>query len=92
MPTYSLAVADGVLFVCLPDGADLAGAIRQETCTAYGAGIELEIARGLVLTDALAPGDEVVWQDGPGGELLDDRGTRYRYAVRREAGRARTAH
>ena len=83
MHTYTLAVADGVLFVCIPDTADLASAIMRETATAYGAGIELEIARGLVLTDEVRPGDEVVWQDGPSGELVDDAGTLYRYAVRR---------
>ena len=83
MHTYTLAVADGVLFVCIPDSADLSAAIMRETSTAYGAGIELDIARGLVLTDEVHPGDEVFWQDGPDGAITDTTGTGYRYAVRR---------
>ncbi len=82
MRTYTLAIADDVLFVCLPDEADIAGAIRDTTCTAYGHGIELEISRGAILTDRPDPEDQVIWSDGPDGELTDAEGRAFRYAVR----------
>jgi hypothetical protein len=83
MRTYTLATADDVLFVCLPDEADIAGAIRETTCTAYGHGIELEISRGAILTDRPEAEDQVIFADGPGGEVTDSEGRAYRYAVRR---------
>ena len=83
MPTYTLAIADGVLFACLPDGADIAAAITDATATSYGAGLALDIVRGTTLTDAARPDDEVVLQENRDGELMDAHGRRYRYAVRR---------
>ncbi|GJD81521.1 hypothetical protein [Methylobacterium gregans] len=85
MRTYTLAIADDVLFVCLPDEADIGEAIQETTATAYGAGIELEISRGAVLTDRPEADDHVIWADGPDGELTDAEGRAYRYAVRRRA-------
>jgi len=69
--TYTLAIADGVLFACLPDEADISAAITDATATNYGFGLSLDIVRGATLTDAAGPEDEVVWQ-----------GRRYRHAVR----------
>lgn len=83
MLTYTLAIADGVLFACLPDGADIAAAITDATATNYGAGLTLDVIRGTTLTDAARPDDEVVLQDSRDSELLDAYGRRYRYAVRR---------
>ncbi|WP_375463293.1 hypothetical protein [uncultured Methylobacterium sp.] len=85
MGTYTLAIADGVLFACLPDEADVAQAVAEATTTNYGFGLALSIVRGAVLTDAARPGDHVVWREGPDSELLDADGRRYRYAVRRAA-------
>ncbi|GJE61945.1 hypothetical protein [Methylobacterium trifolii] len=85
MRTYTLAIADGVLFACLPDGADIAGAITEATATSYGFGIALDIVRGATLTDTAGPRDEVVWAEGRDSELLDEQGRCYRYAVRRAA-------
>jgi hypothetical protein len=81
--TYTLAIADGVLFACLPDEADITAAITDATATNYGFGLNLDIVRGAVLTNAKGPKDELVWQEGPDSELLDAQGRRYRYAVRR---------
>ena len=83
MPTYTLAIADDVLFVCLPDEADVSRAITEATCTAYGAGTELSVMRGTILTDGVQQGDEVVWMDSPDGDLRDSQGQCFRYAVRR---------
>ena len=83
MPTYTLAIADGVLFACLPDGADIAAAITDATATNYGFGLSLDIVRGATLTDTAGPHDEIVWREGPDSELLDTQGRPYRYAVRR---------
>lgn len=83
MPTYTLAIADGVLFACLPDGEDIAAAIDDATATNYGFGLALDIVRGATLTDAAGPHDEVVLRESPDSELLDAQGRRYRYAVRR---------
>lgn len=83
MQTYTLAIADGVLFACLPDEADISAAITDATATNYGFGLNLDIVRGATLTDAAGPEDEVVWQESPDSELLDAQGRRYRYAVRR---------
>ncbi|MCJ2015772.1 hypothetical protein [Methylobacterium sp. J-076] len=85
MQTYTLAIADGVLFACLPDGGDVAAAITEATTVNYGAGLSLDIVRGTVLTDATGPGDEVVWCESSDSELLDEEGRRYRYAVRRHS-------
>jgi hypothetical protein len=85
MQTYTLAIADGVLFACLPDQADLAEAITEATAMSYGAGLTLEIVRGTVLTDAAKPDDEIVWRESSDSELLDEDGRRYRYAVRRHS-------
>lgn len=85
MGTYTLAIADDVLFACVPDGADIATAIADATATNYGFGIALSIVRGAVLTDSAKPDDDVVWREGPDSELLDADGRRYRYAVRRAA-------
>jgi hypothetical protein len=81
--TYTLAIADGVLFACLPDGADIAAAITDAAATNYGFGLSLDIVRGATLTDAARPNDEVVWREGSDSELLDAHSRRYRYAVRR---------
>ncbi|MEL6063991.1 MULTISPECIES: hypothetical protein [unclassified Methylobacterium] len=83
MQTYTLAISDGVLFACLPDEADIASAITEATAVSYGFGLNLDIVRGATLTNATGPDDEVVWQEGPDSELLDETGRRYRYAVRR---------
>lgn len=83
MQTYTLAISDGVLFACLPDEADIASAITEATAVSYGFGLDLDIVRGAILTDAAGPEDEVVWQEGSDSELLDAQGRRYRYAVRR---------
>jgi hypothetical protein len=85
MRTYTLATTDDVLFVCLPDEADVISAITEATCTAYGAGTELSVMRGTILTDGIEPGDEVVWMDSPDGNLKDSAGKCFRYAVRRSA-------
>jgi hypothetical protein len=85
MQTYTLAIADGVLFACLPDQADLATAITEATAMSYGAGLTLDIVRGTVLTDAAKPDDEIVWRESSDSELLDEDGRRYRYAVRRHS-------
>jgi hypothetical protein len=85
MQTYTLAIADGVLFACLPDQADLAEAITEATAMSYGAGLTLDIVRGTVLTDAAKPDDEIVWRESSDSELLDEDGRRYRYAVRRHS-------
>lgn len=85
MQTYTLAIADGVLFACLPDEADVAAAITEATAMSYGAGLALDIVRGTVLTDATGPGDEIVWCESSDSELLDEQGRRYRYAVRRHS-------
>ncbi len=85
MQTYTLAIADGVLFACLPDQADLAEAITEATAMSYGAGLTLDIVRGTVLTDAAAPDDEIVWRESSDSVLLDEDGRRYRYAVRRHS-------
>ncbi|MFC6792591.1 hypothetical protein [Methylobacterium komagatae] len=85
MQTYTLAIADGVLFACLPDGGDIAAAIDDATAVSYGAGLSLDIVRGTVLTDAAGPGDEIVWRESSDSELLDEDGRRYRYAVRRHS-------
>jgi hypothetical protein len=81
--TYTLAIADGVLFACLPDEADIASAVADATAVSYGFGLNLDIVRGATLTDAARPDDEVVWQEGSDSELLDADGRRFRYAVRR---------
>jgi hypothetical protein len=81
--TYTLAIADGVLFACLPDEADISAAITDATATNYGFGLSLDIVRGATLTDAARPEDEVVWRESPDSELVDAQGRRYRYAVRR---------
>ena len=91
MPTYTLAIADGVLFACLPDEADLASAITEATAMSYGAGLALDIVKGTVLTDAARPGDEIVWRESCDSELLDEGGRRYRFAVRRTVGNHRRA-
>jgi hypothetical protein len=83
--TYTLAIADGVLFACLPDEADISAAITEAAATNYGFGLSLDIVRGATLTNAKAPEDEVVWQEGSDSELLDEQGRRYRYAVRRHS-------
>ena len=83
MQTYTLAIADGVLFACLPDEADITAAITDATATNYGFGLSLDIVRGATLTDAAGPEDEVVWRESPDSELVDAQGRRYRYAVRR---------
>ncbi|MBE7245798.1 MAG: hypothetical protein INR63_12660 [Actinomycetospora chiangmaiensis] len=83
MQTYTLAIADGVLFACLPDEADITAAITDATAVSYGFGLALDIVRGATLTDAACPDDEVIWQEGPDSELLDAEGRRFRYAVRR---------
>ncbi len=85
MQTYTLAIADGVLFACLPDQADLAEAITEATAMSYGAGLTLDIVRGTVLTDAAKPDDEIVWRESSDSELLDEDGRRYRFAVRRHS-------
>ena len=85
MQTYTLAIADGVLFACLPDEADISAAITDATATNYGFGLNLDIVRGATLTNAKRPRDELVWQEGSDSELLDDQGRRYRYAVRRHS-------
>jgi hypothetical protein len=85
MQTFTLAIADGVLFACLPDQADLAEAITEATAMSYGAGLTLDIVRGTVLTDAAKPDDEIVWRESSDSELLDEDGRRYRYAVRRHS-------
>lgn len=85
MQTYTLAIADGILFACLPDGGDVAAAITEATAMSYGAGLSLDIVRGMVLTDAAKPGDEIVWRESSDSELLDEAGRRYRYAVRRHS-------
>ncbi|MHC2107703.1 MULTISPECIES: hypothetical protein [unclassified Methylobacterium] len=85
MQTYTLAIADGVLFACLPDEADISAAITEAAATNYGFGLNLDIVRGATLTNAKAPEDEVVWQEGSDSELLDEQGRRYRYAVRRHS-------
>ncbi len=84
MQTYTLAIADGVLFACLPDGGDIAAAIDDATSMSYGAGLS-SISSGTVLTDAAGPGDEIVWRESSDSELLDEEGRRYRYAVRRHS-------
>ena len=60
MQTYTLAIADGVLFACLPDEADITAAITDATATNYGFGLSLDIVRGATLTNAAGPEDEVV--------------------------------
>ncbi|GJD46782.1 hypothetical protein AFCDBAGC_4666 [Methylobacterium cerastii] len=85
MGTYTLAIADGVLFACLPDEADIGSAIAEAAATNYGAGLALSIVRGTELTDAARPDDDVVWRETSDSELLDADGRRYRYAVRRAA-------
>jgi hypothetical protein len=91
MQTYTLAIADGVLFACLPDEGDLASAITEATAMSYGAGLALDIVRGTVLTNAAGPGDEIVWRESSDSELLDETGRRYRFAVRRQVARQRRA-
>ena len=83
MQTYTLAIADGVLFACLPDEADVAAAISDATAVSYGFGLSLDVVRGTTLTDAAGPDDEVVWQEGSDSELLDEAGRSYRFAVRK---------
>jgi hypothetical protein len=83
LQTYTLAIADGVLFACLPDEADITAAITDATAVSYGFGLALDIVRGATLTDAACPDDEVIWQEGSDSELLDADGRRFRYAVRR---------
>ncbi|MDP4024526.1 hypothetical protein Q8W71_18030 [Methylobacterium sp. NEAU 140] len=85
MQTYTLAIADGILFACLPDGADIAAAVAEAAAVSYGFGLSLDIVRGTTLTDAADPDDEVVWQETPDSELLDVEGRPYRYAVRRHS-------
>ena len=85
MGTYTLAFADGVLFACVPDEADIASAITEATATNYGFGIALDIVRGAELTDAACPDDDVVWCETSDSELTDREGRCYRYAVRRAA-------
>jgi hypothetical protein len=81
--TYTLAIADGVLFACLPDEADIGAAIADAAAVSYGFGLCLDVVRGTTLTDAAGPDDEVVLQESPDSELLDADGRSYRYAVRR---------
>ncbi len=54
--TYTLAIADGVLFACLPDEADISAAITDATAMNYGFGLNLDIVRGATLTDAARSG------------------------------------
>jgi hypothetical protein len=85
MQTYTLAIADGVLFACLPDEGDLASAITEATAMSYGAGLALDIVRGTVLTDTVWPEDRIVWRESSDSELLDADGRRFRFAVQRNA-------
>lgn len=85
MRTYTLAIADGVLFACLPDEGDIGAAIAEAAATSYGFGIALDIVRGATLTDETKPADEVIWSEDRDSELLDEAGRPYRYAVRRAA-------
>ncbi|MGY2050983.1 hypothetical protein [Methylobacterium sp. JK268] len=84
MRTYTLAFAD-VLYACLPDGHDIDHVIEEETCLGC-AEIdpgEVQVVRGLTLTRFPVPADEVVWCAGPDGDLTDDQGRSFPYAVRR---------
>ncbi|WP_018262183.1 hypothetical protein [Methylobacterium sp. WSM2598] len=84
MRTYTLAFAD-VLYACLPDGADIDRVIEEEACVGC-AEIdpgEVRVVRGLTLTAFPAAADEVVWCAGPDGDLTDEHGRCFPYAVRR---------
>ncbi|GJE04312.1 hypothetical protein [Methylobacterium isbiliense] len=85
MRTYALAFAE-VLFACVPDGEDIDHILEGEACVGCAGNDpgEVRVVRGLTLTARLAASDEVVWCAGPDGDLLDESGRAYPYAVRRE--------
>ncbi|ACL55980.1 hypothetical protein [Methylobacterium nodulans] len=88
MRTYALAFTD-VLFACVPDDHDIDRVIEEEGCVGC-AEIdpgEVQVVRGLVLTGRPTEADEVVWCAGPDGELIDERGQPFAYAVRRRLAR-----
>ncbi|WP_407526837.1 hypothetical protein [Methylobacterium oryzisoli] len=84
MRTYALAFAE-VLFACVPDSEDIDRILEGEACVggAENDPGEVRVVRGLTLTARPAAGDEVVWRAGPDGDLIDESGRAYPYAVRR---------
>lgn len=83
--TYTIALYDGLLVACIPDGADLELALQDEERRARATfnrdGVSTHC--GLALTDEPNAEDDVVYSGYALGMLTDANGVTYEYAVRR---------
>lgn len=81
--TYTIAFAHDMLIATVPDGQDIAAAVAHEAEEAGVAFGQYEVITGLTLTDEPAEGDDVVFSGGRMGNIVDEGGIGYIYAVRR---------
>lgn len=83
MTTYTIAYGSYILYACEPDDEDIEAAlaeVEERANIAIGRG-EITIESGLTLTDEDT--GEIVFAAGPHtGDLIDEHGCTYRYAVR----------
>lgn len=81
MNTYTIAFTDSVLLATVVDGSDIDAVIKASVPGDVEG--EIEKVSGLVLTDDLQEGDEIVWSGNDCGYLTDEHGSWFNYAVRR---------
>lgn len=89
MSTYTIATVNTLLLACVPDGADIAEAVRKVEAEAGVDAGEYDVTEGLTLTDDLDrfadthPAATLVFSCGPHtGMLVDEKGFEYGYAIR----------
>lgn len=84
---YTLAIGADMLLVTVPDGGDIAAAVKAEAVNGNFVDDipEYKTYSGCELIDGEPPDlDRVVWQSGNCGWIFDETGREWGYAIRPE--------
>jgi hypothetical protein len=81
--TYTIATTHDMMIAIVLDGADIAAAVAHEAEEARVVFEEYDIITGLTLTDDATEDDDIVFRGDHMGNITDENGIGYLYAVRR---------